>query len=477
MTSTTCHRMLALCLGLCGAVLLGLPGAGSISWAQQTITPPATTQLQQNFSGGQGFVWLSQFANPALLGSLYMTPNYPLTGYYPLYPGAFNSLRTTDGVQIGPLKIHPFLGLGEMYTDNVFRTASNRTSDFVHAMAPAIQVQLPMAFRHALIVDYRTNLLFFERTPSNDVRDQTGSGRLMLDFPGGLKVDLQGEHKIGHDARGSTQDVQAVEVNKWRADSFTGKIEYAGAQAGVALNLQSTRWNYTNNNLGPIIDRLSNYAGVTFSGLVSPKSSLLASVGISQQIYDQNKNLDADIYTVSTGARWQVSDLTSGELLLGYQLLKFSKAQINQPGPVLSQFSRDRDSSSNFYVAGNLRWTPTSYLSVSLQPYRTIQQTVVAGTLFFVSTGANVAVSHSMTQRVALNLNLGIEQDKFTSGTGLTASDQRTDTLKNAAFGITYRATRYLGASAQYAYEDRASTGGAFVYRANTFTLAFQGGF
>ncbi len=449
-------------------------GGGSTSWAQQTGTPPPT-QSQANLGGGAGFVWLSQFANPALLGSLYLTPNFPLTGYYPLYPGAFSYILPTDGIQGGPLKFHPSLGLAEMYTDNVFRTASNRTSDFVHALAPSIQVQLPMAFRHALIVDYRTNLLFFERTPANDVRDQTASGHLKLDFPGGLKVDLQGEHKVGHDPRGSAQDLQFVEVNKWRTDSFTGRAELTGVQASVALNLQSTRWTYTNNGLGPLYDRLNNYAGLTFSGSVTPKSSVLVSTGINQQIYDQNKNLDSNVYMVSTGARWQVSDLTSGELLVGYQFLKFSNAQAAQPAPLLSQFTREKDSADSFYVAGNMRWTPTSYVTVSLQPYRAIQQTVVLGSLFFVSTGANLAVTHSLSQWHALNLNLGLEQDKFTSGTGV--STKRTDTLKNIALGYTYKATRYLGATLQYAYEDRSSTDGMFVYSANTFTVGLQGGF
>lgn len=477
MTSTSRRRILAVSLALCCAVLLDWPGTGPVSWAQQTGTPPSTPQGATSLAGGQGFIWFSQFANPALLGSLYLTPNFPLTGYYPLYPGALTTIRTSDGVTAGPLKLHPSLGLAELYTDNVFRTASNRTSDFVHAMAPAIQVQLPMAFRHALIVDYRTNLLFFDRTPANDVRDQTASGRVKLDFPGGLKVDFQGEHKVGHDPRGSAQDLQFVEVNKWRTDSVTGRVEYTGVQASLALNLQSTRWNYTNNGLGPLYSRLNNYVGMTFSGAVTPKSSLLISTGVNQQIYDQNKNLDSNVYMISTGARWQVSDLTSGELLVGYQFLRFSKAQTNQPPPLLSQFTRSEDSASNFYVAGNLRWTPTSYLSVNLQPYRAIQQTVVLGSLFFVSTGANLAVTHSLSQRNGLNLNVGVEQDKFTSGGGVGASAPRSDTLKNIALGYTYKATRYLGATLQYAYEDRSSTDGQFVYNANTFTVGLQGGF
>lgn len=463
---------------LCALLVVSILAVGlkEEARAQQAGGAPPP-QSQPAFVSGQGFLWLSQFSNPALLGSLYLTPNFPLTGYYPLYPGSFQNILRSDGIKAGPFKLHPSIGFAEMYTDNVFRTASSRTSDFIHAVSPAFQVQLPMTFRHALILDYRGNFQFFERTPTNDVRDQTMSGRLKLDFPGGLKLDVQGEHKVGHDPRGSAQDLQLVEVNKWRADSITARTEYAGVQGSLAFNVQSTRWTYTNNGLGPGNDRLSNYASLTFAGAVTSKSSVLANVGVSQQIYDQEKNLDSNTYIVSTGTRWQVSDLTAGELLVGYQFLRFAHAEINQPAPLLGLGARNKESASNFYVSGSLRWTPTSYLAVSLQPYRAIQQTVVQGSLFFISTGANLAVSHSLSQFHALNLNLGFEHDKFTSGIGAAATGPRSDTIKNIAFGYTYKAMRYLGATMQYAYEDRASTDGQFVYNANTFTVGLQGGF
>ena len=292
-------------------------------------------------------------------------------------------------------------------------------------------------------------------------------------------VDFQGEHKIGHDPRGTAVDVQAVEINKWRTNAFSGQVAYQGVQSSLRLDLQSTRWSYTNNNLDPLFGRLSNLASVSFTGAITAKTSLVGTVSVSQQIYDQNKNLDNSIYTFGTGARWQVSDLTAGEILFGYQFLRFSNAQVSQPGPALSQFTRDKDSASSFYVVGNLNWTPTSYLNVSFQPYRTIQQSVVLGTLFFVATGANVAVSHNMSDRVGVTLNLGIENDKFTGGSSLSAgvNQERTDTIKNAAMGISYRAMRYLGIGLQYAYEDRTSTQGAFVYTASTVMLSLQGGF
>ena len=187
------------------------------SWSQQLSGPSLTAgnpSSGQLFGGG-GFLVLSQFANPSLVGALYSTPYFPLTGYYPLYPGSFSRIIDERGVAVGRLILHPSMGVAEMYTDNVFRSNTNRRGDFFTTLAPAIQAQLPFSSgRHVFVADYRTNIQFYHRTPSNDVQDQTASGRVQFNFPWGLRADFQGEHKLGHDPRGSAVDLLALEVDR-----------------------------------------------------------------------------------------------------------------------------------------------------------------------------------------------------------------------------------------------------------------------
>ena len=156
---------------------------------------------------------------------------------------------------------------------------------------------------------------------------------------------------------------------------------------GVALNMQSTRWHYLNNNQALIRDRLSNYLGMTLSAKAFPNTSLLVDFSVRQDSYDDNKNLDNAIYTASGGVKWDISSNTTGEFLAGYQHLRFTHATAVQPGPFLSVFRRDQDSFDNLYLMGRLLWSPIANLQITVQPYRTIQQTVVAGTAFFTATG------------------------------------------------------------------------------------------
>jgi hypothetical protein len=132
---------------ICVALVVALTVFPSSGFSQQASSPLPTGTRSLSF-GGMGWAWFSQFANPALVGALYMTPDWPKTGYYPVYPGAFSRPITEDGIAVGPARLHPILGVAEIYTDNVFRTNSNRRSDFATTLAPGIQAELPFAGRH-----------------------------------------------------------------------------------------------------------------------------------------------------------------------------------------------------------------------------------------------------------------------------------------------------------------------------------------
>lgn len=471
------HMFRCRCLLLFLMFGASLVSASLTAWGQQTPNSSVQPLPQGSISGGQGYLWLSQFANPGILGALYQTPTFPYTGLYSLYPGNLLPAMQEEGVRSGPITFHPHLGVAEMYTDNVLRTPTKK-GDFFTTLAPGLQAQMPLGSRYLLLADYRSNLQFFHQTPANNVQDQTGTLGARFDLASGIKLDLQGEQKFGHDPRGTALDLQAPELNKWSASSFTGRAQYEGGVIGATLNMQTLRWHYLNNNQAKIRDRISNYVGMTLSAKALPNTSFLLDLNVRQENYDENRNLDNTIYTVSGGVRWDVTGNTSGDLLFGYQHLRFTRVAVDQPGPVLSLFRRDQDSYGNLFMMGRIRWNPVSDLQLTLQPYRTIQQTVVAGTVFFTATGINVSTTYPIRARLDLTANLGFEQDEFSSASGTTtATIARTDTLKNAAVGLNYRAVRWLGVGLQYAFEDRRSNARDFTYQANTIMLSLQGMF
>jgi hypothetical protein len=422
-----------------------------------------------------GWAWYSQFANPGFVGALYMTPDWPKTGYYPVYPGSFSRPIKEDGLSVGPARIHPTMGVAELYTDNAFRTNINRRSDFATILAPGIQAELPFGGSHSFVADYQTNIQIFHRNPSNNVEDQTASGRLSFNLPSGHRLDLQGEHKLGHDPRGSALDTQNVDVNKWTATGFRGQLYVDGANTNLRLDGGLTDWTYLNNDQG-FRNRRSNNIGVTVAGNMSSRTSVLMNLQIRQELYDQTSSLSSTRYSVGTGLRWNITDQTSGEILGGYQFLKFNHAQGGQTSSGL-QFPRTADSYGTWFFMGNMNWNPTPFLTVTMQGYRSFQQTVVLNNLFFTSTGGNLSAVHTLTDSTALTLNMGLEYDEFESATVAGGQPKRDDFIKSMAFGVRYRTVKWLGAGLQYIFEDRSSNVDRFNYYANTVMLSLQATF
>lgn len=464
---------LGVALALIGSLLLGW-SLGIEADAQAQAPASLSVSPASPILGGQGFVWLPQFANPAVRGALYGTPLLPMTGYYPLYPSGLTKVMDDREFRVGPIHIHPSLGLAEMYTDNVYRTNSARQADWSHTLAPGLQLQLPFMKRHVLLADYRSNFQFFQRDAANNVADQTLSSRLALRLPSGLDIDLQGEYKHGHDPRGSALDLGNVELNKWNSQRFLAHTQYFGSTFGVEVQGQVARFDFTNNNQGIIRDNTSQFISSTVFGRVAPRTFGLVSLSVNRTAFDDNKNLDNVIYTAATGFAYVVSAATRAEVRVGYQHVTYSSDNAVPSAPALAPFVRDRDSYSRYYLRGNIDWRVSSRIDVSLQGYQAIQQIVVAGTAFVVATGANVSGQYELTSRTALTVNLGYEQDRFEGSILAGSTGLRTDTLKNAAIGIAYFPTRWGGLNLQYVLEDRRSTLQQFSYHANTIALSGQ---
>ncbi|MGH7181125.1 MAG: outer membrane beta-barrel protein, partial [Nitrospiraceae bacterium] len=104
--------------------------------------------------------------------------------------------------------------------------------------------------------------------------------------------------------------------------------------------------------------------------------------------------------------------------------------------------------------------------------YRTVQQIVTTGSLFYTVTGVNLAARHDLTDNTTFNLNLGFEEDDFQSS-GSSGSD-RLDQLKNIAVGLNYTAVKWVGLGIQYIFEDRNSNQTPYTYQANTVMLSAQ---
>ena len=170
--------------------------------------------------------------------------------------GATGEGLTGGGLKVGPVSLHPFLGVAESYTDNVFRRDTNRRTDFLTVIAPGLQALLPFgADKHSLLLDYRAGQFLYKNFTENNALAQDATAHLSLNFPSGLKFHLQGVHLEAFDPRGSELDTQQQDITKWNTNELLNSISYLGPRAGVSLTTSLIDLHYKNNGQAPLRDR------------------------------------------------------------------------------------------------------------------------------------------------------------------------------------------------------------------------------
>ena len=399
----------------------------------------------------------------------------------PLRSPIFREFLPGEGLKVGRAQIHPFLGVAEVFTDNVFRTDTRRKSDFLTTIAPGIQALLPFGGgKHSLLLDYRAAQFLYSKFDENNVYAQTGAGRAAFKFPGGLEINFQGGHVEGFDPRGSAVDIQAQDITKWRATSILGNARLRGPRGSIRLRSRYTRLHYKNNGQDSSRDRKNARARFTVFLEATPTVSALFGARISNNSYDQNKQLDSFSYGVFTGFELAPSRLLSGEVRVGYSILNFDRAPIIplDPAPVApapidkgNQLLNDGLSlggkqQERLTLNGRLYWRPTTRRSFRLRAFRNIRQSAVFDTSSFVQTGVSIQATQQVTDRFGLRGSFLYSNSNFKPG--------RTDNRFRGRIGLRYRTVQWLGFTLNYYFAKRTSTESQFEFYSNTISVSAQ---
>ncbi|GJL61095.1 MAG: hypothetical protein NPIRA03_39520 [Nitrospirales bacterium] len=378
-----------------------------------------------------------------------------------------------DGIKAGPVQLHPFLGVSEVYTDNVFRRDTNTKSDFLTAIAPGIQAFMPFGGgKHSVLLDYRAAQFLYAKFTENNALAQDALGHVSLNYPGGLAIDLQGGHLEGFDPRGSEVDTQQTDITKWNVNHFIGQVEFSGQKAGIRLRTNFDDVNYTNNGQAAPRDRKRVGANLSVSVALTHSTRALLGVRIVNNDYNTNNQQDSFGYGAYTGFSLAPTRQLTGEFNIGYQVLNFDHAPVDEDSArgqalLARGLSLGSEQRTFFYMRGNLDWNPTSRLSFRLRPFSRINQSAVQGTSTYKRIGVDLYGKQSFTNRLAIRGNFYYANDNFDTN--------RTDDRFRFRIGPEYRTVKWLGFRLDYIFEKRSSNIANFEFNSNTFMLSIQG--
>lgn len=380
-------------------------------------------------------------------------------------PGRFGPYQPV-GIRVGSFVLFPTLEVGGGGTDNVFRSATSRTSD-MFAEASAGSTLASNWRRHALELRIQNTRSFYQDyTTENDNRlEAQARGRLDISRRTNVAADVA--YSYGKEARGSVnsptsttgdrptliQRRAGIEANH-RINRLTlqlrgavteteyGSVETTDPLTGVPTTSSGRERNYVQREIG-------GRAGWQFN----PNLQLYADVVLNNRTHEAPNAGDgilrnSDGYRAQLGAAFDKRGMLQGEVSAGY-------ASQTPDDPRLKTVS-------GFIYNGKLSWQPTGLTEVIVTATSDIGETTLAGSAGALTRQTGVEVRHALRRYIILIAGasyavasfgdspvretstverLGLEY-YLSRETALLAGYQRTDFDTNAGNGYTDNTVR-----------------------------------
>ncbi len=371
--------------------------------------------------------------------SLKLSNEKPLTSGLPVYPIA---PVVGEQRQPGPVRKRTGLGLKMSiqagYDDNVQRLAAHAQGAFFSRFKPTVAAQGRVANQEVGVV-YEGDFVRYLDLSDEDYANHALSGKVNFDVSKRFKLNLGGGMRYSQAARGaidSRGDV-TTKPDKSRLREWSAEVAYGRriAKAQLIGRLSGEEIRYRNNQQSDRdIDRITLLGKGYYN--FSPRFSVLVEGRLTEIDYlNPASALDSVETALSTGARWEATAKTSGEIKLGLLRKRFLGDEIE-------------DFSGPFWEAQVL-WEPKPYSKLRFSTARNTRESADPGASHSVDERLHVVWTHGFTER--LRMTNGAEFYRTRS------DDDRVDDTVTVSSDVAYTLFRWLDLGVGMRFTERRS--------------------
>jgi hypothetical protein len=364
-----------------------------------------------------------------------------------------------EGLDVGPFKLYPQLGIDFNHESNYFRTGTDYAvlangtlvpldpgilSTWINVLKPGIRLS-------ALKGPDAYNLLYeahigtvFESSTDNYV-DQRFNANANWEL--GLRHRLRAEYEFlrWHDRRGTGDPSQSSRLNfgqhpdLWRSNR--GDLFYSfgapGAKGRLDLKGAYLARRYLNNNQESR-DNNRTILDSTVFARVLPKTSLLFELRWEDIDYIRQggEYLDSQEWRAFSGVTWDATEKTTGSVKVGWLWKDFQESYL--------------DDVSDFDWEIDLRWMPRTYSTFDLVTKRTPVETATVDSDTVIVSSVALNWVHYWKERLSTKVS-GLATDDVYNGS------PRVDHRYRLGAGVFYKPRRWADVGVEYRYETRTS--------------------
>ena len=360
-----------------------------------------------------------------------------------------------QGIQLGPFRLVPSLGLSLEYDDNILLTPEDEIDDFIWHITPGITIELPSR-RYAIRLGYQADVLRYMDNTDLDTVHHLALADARVDFTFGLGLRLTDRFLITDDFAGFPVPELTERVDRYENTLDAGGEYTLRERFGFDANF---RWFMVDYQDDPEFDQFDR-DDYTITGTVFyrvfPKTSVLGELDYVMVRYDIPAvalDRDSDAWRFKVGVKGDLTAKTTALIKVGWEWRDY-----DNPG---------REDWDGLIAEGNIVWKYREPSEVRLFGGRANVESLDEGENYYISNYAGIEVRHFLSERLLLRVRgLGGVNDYPADETAANLAE-RSDTFFEVGASLRYQMRRWLAFELGYDFLYRDSNFDINDYQAN----------
>ncbi len=334
-----------------------------------------------------------------------------------LAAAGFAHAQEGTGIQAGPFRVKPTLGLTLGHDSNVGQSNTAEVSSFFTLISPGIRMDAGNDAR-SFSLSYELDSARYQDSSIDNYTDHHLKAGVTLSPSVRTNIDLGATYERGHDRRGtnSLQGLQSNvsnDVDRFERKGLDLNFKYGapGAKGSLGLGAGVSNINYISNESYSFrSDRNLSYVDGRFGWRIAPKTQVYLSANDSKISYDSSRTralltnyfLDSSVRTYLLGLEFDATAKTSGHIGFGRTRRSFDDSRLQGYSGVAWDVG--------------LQFKPRSYSVIDLSATRGTQESVdflggiagtAAGTDYLIARDITLSWTHGWSDRFHTGLDLG----------------------------------------------------------------------
>jgi hypothetical protein len=350
------------------------------------------------------------------------------------------------GLQLGPFRILPTLGLSLEYDDNILLTPDNEVDDLIWHITPGVAVELPSR-RYAVRVGYQADILRYMDNPDLDTVHHQALADGRVNFLFGLGLRLTDRFLITDDFAGFPVPEQTERVERWENTLDFGGEYTVRERFAFDANFRWFMADYRDDPEFDQFDRDDYTVSGTVFYRVLPKTSVLGEVGYNMVRYDipaVAADRDSDAWRFLVGVKGDLTAKTSALVKVGWEWRDYDNSR--------------REDWDGFIAEGSIVWKYREPSEVRLFGGRANVESLEEFFNYYISNYVGVEVRHFLSERLLVRVRGlgGVNEYPANQAVGVP-SPEREDTFFEAGVSLRFQMRRWLAFELGYDFRYRDS--------------------